>query len=475
MPHAFLVMPFKAPFEQVYLEVLKPTLEEHGFLVGRADTIPNSGVIIEDILHQIRNSDLIVVEATEPNPNVYYEIGCADAHQREILLLTQFPDNIPFDIRGKRHLVYAISRMDELKAEFARWVKATRPFRLHSRRIADPILHRGEIFEHIFDSVSYGDFAEGTPQDLLLAEIRDGSMISSRFSYAAEKGTKHWLELCHDSLYTVYHDSISYLSANASKLLAACGKSFLASSPDVISLGPGDGIKDRIILNALARELDKDGNAHEMFYYPVDVSHRMLATAVHTIREDYSLSRRIKIKAFHSDFKHLSAFRPVYNFRPEPNLFLLLGNTFGNMQDEKNFLHRLYRAMYPGDILLLEVRLHTDELRLGGPEDEQLGLAFSPLASLGVPFNRDKIVRSRSRESVSQVPRTQSILTRMRDVQVGDMYAEEVLLGCINFYDHTALRETLEVDFQVLAYDSTRQLGYYLLRKPASEASERQN
>jgi len=468
MPIAFVVMPYRPAYEKIFTSVLRPVLEESGFKVMRADIIPSSSAFIEDIHSHIKSADLIVVEATEPNLNVYYELGAAFAHQSaDIILLTQRPDQLPSDTRGYRHLVYHGSKLKDLRMSFIRWVENTASYRRFKQRVHGQVMVRGEYFPDIFDSVSYARRQEGTTEEQLLAKIRAGSFISCKFAYGNEYGARHWLRLCQHPLYSVYHESIAFFSKNTAKILQLCGDNFVLTSPDVISLGPGDGEKDKIILHCLGAALDERERTDELFYYPMDISDALLSAAIQTIFGDQLLRRRVKVKAIFSDFNNLNEFRPVFNYRKEPNLFLLLGNTLGNMLDEMEFLQRLYRAMYPGDILVLEVRLHADELIPGGPEEERIGLYFSPLKLLGVPFDRKSITHEPSPKPFSQITGTESYVTRAHDVQIGDILFEDVWLNCINFYDSSSLLQSLEAidGFEVIGNFNTAQLGIFVLRK----------
>ncbi|MDK7536035.1 hypothetical protein OWP14_29035, partial [Bacillus paranthracis] len=53
------------------------------------------------------NSDLIVADLTDLNPNVFYELGIAHALRKNVILLTQQIDELPFDLRSYRVLSYS--------------------------------------------------------------------------------------------------------------------------------------------------------------------------------------------------------------------------------------------------------------------------------------------------------------------------------------------------------------------------------
>jgi hypothetical protein len=468
MPTAFLILPYHEPYETLYQQVLEPILIEHGFRVVRADMIQQSSVIIDDVHRSIQKADIVIVEATEMNPNVYYELGFAVAHNRETILLTQEGKQPPFDTQQRRHLSYG-SDLDATRETFRKWLAASVAYRSHAPRTDNRVLQRGDVFPGILDATVFLDSPDLISEELLHAQVRDGCMLACKFSYATERGTQHWLRLCEDPLYTVFTESVQLFSAKATEILAICGEAFLTAAPDVISLGPGNGYKDRLILSALARELDHRGVPDSVFYYPIDVSLPMLSAAQRTILQDVSLQRRVRIKAIHSDFVNITAFRPVFDYRPEPNLFLFLGNTLGNIQDEINFLQRVRSAMHPGDVLILEVRLRTGQLVLGGRTEDQNGLSFSALRILRVPYTPDRLVH-RVEDTVSQIPGTQTVATLMHDVEVGDETYDEVFLSCVNYYDRDELRKKLTgttLNFEILAVFDTPQLGVFVLRKPA--------
>ena len=68
----------------------------------RADDIDNQQNILNDIVKSIRSSELIVADLTDPNPNVYYELGLAHAMRKRVVLMTQDLGSMPFDLRSYR-------------------------------------------------------------------------------------------------------------------------------------------------------------------------------------------------------------------------------------------------------------------------------------------------------------------------------------------------------------------------------------
>lgn len=105
-PKAFVIMPFDAEARPVYEDFIRPTLDNLGFDVSRADDLLNQRNILRDILSSIASADLLVADLTDSNPNVYYELGLAHALRKLVVLLGQDIDEIPFDIRSYRLILY---------------------------------------------------------------------------------------------------------------------------------------------------------------------------------------------------------------------------------------------------------------------------------------------------------------------------------------------------------------------------------
>jgi len=104
-------MPFgPEDLQVVYEDYVKPTIEENCALrCIRGDDMFGSGVIIDDVLQAIAKAEIIIADLTGRNANVFYEIGIAHATDKPVLLMTQSRDDVPFDLRHRRVLVYDYS------------------------------------------------------------------------------------------------------------------------------------------------------------------------------------------------------------------------------------------------------------------------------------------------------------------------------------------------------------------------------
>lgn len=114
-------MPFAQELADVYKFLIVDGLEQSGYVVKRADDIKSQSNILNDIISAIVSSDLIVADLTGSNPNVYYELGVAHALNKNVILLTQDIDELPFDLRSYRVVPYSVhfSKMNQAKDELS--------------------------------------------------------------------------------------------------------------------------------------------------------------------------------------------------------------------------------------------------------------------------------------------------------------------------------------------------------------------
>ncbi|WP_371397223.1 nucleoside 2-deoxyribosyltransferase [Fretibacter rubidus] len=112
----FVAMPFNQRFTDFYMLGVRPVAIESGLTCTRADEDQFNGSIREEIITMIRKADVVVVEVSDPNLNVYYELGWAHALEKPTILCTTNIELSPFDIKGLNHIVY--TTVFELKKKF---------------------------------------------------------------------------------------------------------------------------------------------------------------------------------------------------------------------------------------------------------------------------------------------------------------------------------------------------------------------
>jgi len=120
----FMIMPFSDDaLDRFYRDNVKQYLHDELQLnVLRADSINDNDVISDTILTMIRSSEFIIADSTACNKNVFYEIGYADAKDKEIILMqNRNEERIFFDKAHRRAIIYDM----ENPTEFRRQLLAT--------------------------------------------------------------------------------------------------------------------------------------------------------------------------------------------------------------------------------------------------------------------------------------------------------------------------------------------------------------
>jgi hypothetical protein len=102
---ASAMMPFDTAFAPVY-ESIRHAAEAGGLRCRRADDIWENPAIIQDVVSLIDRSRVVICDCTGRNPNVFYEAGIAHTLGREVILITQNDQDIPFDLRHLRYIRY---------------------------------------------------------------------------------------------------------------------------------------------------------------------------------------------------------------------------------------------------------------------------------------------------------------------------------------------------------------------------------
>lgn len=186
----------------------------------------------------------------------------------------------------------------------------------------------------------------------------DGKRISSAHASAGMGAALAWAAVCRDPLGAPPRRSIETF---AERWLALRG-----TAPEgpchYVSLGPGDGRKDGVLLADLSTANP------DVCYLPVDTSEELLHLAVRGLVRRLGLPTD-RVMSLPWDFslqETAAALRRLLDelFGRTPVLFSLLGNTITHFDDDTAVLSRVASLLRPGDRLLLEVEA-TAELSDG--------------------------------------------------------------------------------------------------------------
>ena len=121
----FVLMEFQPPYTDIYDHLIKPTVEGEGVRCLKSDDIFSTSSVIEDIWANINKAALIIAEISSNNPNVMYELGICHTVGKNVMMITQYPDKIPFNFRHMRCYPYKndIPGSDELKRNIKSVIK----------------------------------------------------------------------------------------------------------------------------------------------------------------------------------------------------------------------------------------------------------------------------------------------------------------------------------------------------------------
>ncbi|MCB1838730.1 MAG: hypothetical protein KDI61_00510 [Alphaproteobacteria bacterium] len=100
-----VMMPFSAEFNTVY-SCLQEAVAAVGMACLRADDFWEHHTIIQDIVSLIVRAKIVICDCSGRNPNVFYEAGIAHTLGKEVILITQNGDDVPFDLRHHRYVSY---------------------------------------------------------------------------------------------------------------------------------------------------------------------------------------------------------------------------------------------------------------------------------------------------------------------------------------------------------------------------------
>ncbi|WP_304721866.1 HEAT repeat domain-containing protein [uncultured Alistipes sp.] len=126
---AFIVMPIKPEFD-LTLGLITDVCSSLGIKAQRADDISKQDFIMANILDGIAKSEIVIVDITGNNPNVFYELGIAHTlrSRNSTLIMTRDEDvsKSPFDIRHWSILKYSYDNKAALKAALKERIENSR-------------------------------------------------------------------------------------------------------------------------------------------------------------------------------------------------------------------------------------------------------------------------------------------------------------------------------------------------------------
>lgn len=483
-----------------FVDLLETGLSIQGEGTIFASSIPGKDIQMGNVHEEIRKELLaaqLVIFVLSPSflesNYCWIEVGAAVASGRKVFLLTS-PGVDRTDVKAvfegyqieqlhtkgslsklativdKSEIDQAGFRTDRWEAKrksFLKWLTTEYQAAEESRQehVDDGWRDRGHWSGSIVDGSLYigSGYVTEDAKIEIARTIERGKVLPTVYAYLTSSGYHNWVRLTDDQSYDYYRDSLALITKTADDLVAKIKTAVGTDELDLISLGPGDGRKDVVLLRALTKVFDTDA----LYYYPFDVNSSMISHAMKAIVKVTRL-RKVKVKAILADFDSLPEFSGIYQYRKAPNVLSLIGNTLGNLPEDKAFVEQLYNnAMGEGDLLLLEVRKNqdTDPALLKTEANKEFDLG--PLEILGAPLDSEKIHYKAIEDfSFSPIPKTKTIISTYEEVTLDEKKFQDVRLGLIREYDHEALIGVCQkIGFEVLSEPEHGSSAALLLRK----------
>jgi len=121
-PHVFVAMPFTEEMEDVYIFGIQGPVQQAGLLCERVDMDIFTGDILDRIKSRIETATFVIAILNGANANVYLEVGYAWGKNKKTLLVCKNPDELKFDVKGQRCVIY--SSINDLNKKLAKELEA---------------------------------------------------------------------------------------------------------------------------------------------------------------------------------------------------------------------------------------------------------------------------------------------------------------------------------------------------------------
>ena len=144
---------------------------------------------------------------------------------------------------------------------------------------------------------------------------------------------------------------MAFLEEFADEIFDSLPSSLIRSYPDFVSLGPGNGYKDRTLLRSLSNKLLGQGLNDYIYYYPADIaqeSWQLRSARPPDMLFSKSGSRSKPYSAISSGSGSSPRFM-ILDLSLE--VVSLLENNLGNLVHDGEFLKKAFRTMHEGRCL----------------------------------------------------------------------------------------------------------------------------
>ncbi|MCY0856021.1 hypothetical protein [Cupriavidus sp. D39] len=166
MPTCFVIQPFDSgKFDKRYESVFEPAIRAAGMEPYRVDKDSSATVLIQAIEENIKRAAVCLADITTDNPNVWYELGFAQASGRPLVMVCgderqREGKKFPFDVQHRAIVTYkteAIQDFEDLRE------------RLTTKLVA--MLQQGDTIEQLAERETVAPVDGLSPAELTLLAV----------------------------------------------------------------------------------------------------------------------------------------------------------------------------------------------------------------------------------------------------------------------------------------------------------------
>jgi uncharacterized SAM-dependent methyltransferase len=198
------------------------------------------------------------------------------------------------------------------------------------------------------------------------AEAIEARDLPEKFFYWSALSVQAWTAVAKSPLYQGLARSWAGLAADPEVIAQ------FKSPVSVISLGAGDGSRDRLFIEALR------GARRAVKYFPVDASLSLIEAACSSAEE-----ADIEVQGIKADISSPVHLVLASDAAESPKVFLMSGNTLGAF-DPLDQIRRVAQSLHSGDRLIVDGELLRPDTVAAHDALETKAFAFAPLVGVGI-------------------------------------------------------------------------------------------
>lgn len=218
--YCFFLMPFNERFDSVYGSI-KESLSKINVLCNRADELSGSKPIINKILVEILRAQYVIVDLTDCNPNVFYELGIAHTFKdsRSVLLLKQRNSKVPFDITHLQYREYDPNNLKQLSSVIKSFLLDNQQY----NDLYEALYLKGIITPALESNDSFVEYLQSFFQDNIIVITQ---LLNNQSNEVEEKTIEavlgQYQSFIHKTLFDRRQDVLSCVLRLYSEMLVSC-------------------------------------------------------------------------------------------------------------------------------------------------------------------------------------------------------------------------------------------------------------